>query len=616
MSHFRHLFPLTLMAVAVPFAAHARSMATEKPPTASSARDSAQRGINYLSRATAEWSSTNKCYGCHVQAVTMEALSVGKHHQYTVPAADFSVIKNSLLNHDGGARGPNGLWHSSFPRTARTFGGAALARYDRYVDGEMTDDLFRISRQLLEYQQKDGSVTGDHQSAPVTTGVMQATYQAMQTWRQAYARSADNVWLAPIQRAERWMQDTSARWDALDGSVYLQDINYALLGLTAAGVSRSEETASRIIRHLVSHQNADGGWGFNKGSSDAYATGQTVHALRMGGMGEQDRSVARGIQWLVQHQQRDGGWGGGGSGKAEAMWAVLGMVSVDVMTVAVQGIDDGSKVRGVHEIMVNTKDNQGGKTKKVTIYVDDVKVQEGTEGVLKWTWDTKGLTTGSHIVDAVATNDRGQTSRRRIMVYAGDVFITQLGTRSEPGATQFTFRNLGRPEDAGSIRVRIHQVGKAATGETLVHEQTLPSAPGAGAASWSGMNRSGTAQPSGSYRVEVAFLNAKGISLQKEESVFWHGSEEQMNQERAQVRGRLSLPGAAAAPAANTRVELVDDLGAVVQSTVTTEEGEYRFKNVEDGKYKVRVRKDGFKGEDAPVNAKKAEESKASISLH
>ena len=31
-----------------------------------------------------------------------------------------------------------------------------------------------------------------HQSYPVTTGVLQATFQAAQTWRQAYARTAND----------------------------------------------------------------------------------------------------------------------------------------------------------------------------------------------------------------------------------------------------------------------------------------------------------------------------------------------------------------------------------------------------------------------------------------
>ena len=50
----------------------------------------------------------------------------------------------------------------------------------------------------------------------------------------------------------------------------------------------------------------------------------------------------------------------------------------------------------------------------------------------------------------------------------------------------------------------------------------------------------------------------------------------------------------AIAGSANTLVELVDNAGRVVQSTHTTDQGNYRFKTVNRGKYRVRVRKDGF----------------------
>src|SRR5439155_12126619 len=102
-----------------------------------------------------------------------------------VTQAQLQGVVDGILKLPGGARGPDGLTHPGYPRTARTFGASAFARYDAYVDQKLTDDLLKVARQLLAYQQADGSVQGDHQSYPVTTGVMQATFQAMQTWRQS-----------------------------------------------------------------------------------------------------------------------------------------------------------------------------------------------------------------------------------------------------------------------------------------------------------------------------------------------------------------------------------------------------------------------------------------------
>src|SRR3712207_8587987 len=52
-------------------------------------------------------------------------------------------------------------------------------------------------------------------------GPMQATYQAMQTWRQAYARTADDAWLAPIRRAEDFIARKAASWEGKPEGVYL-----------------------------------------------------------------------------------------------------------------------------------------------------------------------------------------------------------------------------------------------------------------------------------------------------------------------------------------------------------------------------------------------------------
>src|SRR4051812_25149391 len=64
-----------------------------KPAARSSAdapdvRRTAQLGLDYLTSSAQRWTEEHKCFGCHVQAVAMEALAVGTHHQYSVPAKD------------------------------------------------------------------------------------------------------------------------------------------------------------------------------------------------------------------------------------------------------------------------------------------------------------------------------------------------------------------------------------------------------------------------------------------------------------------------------------------------------------------------------------------------
>ena len=314
-------------------------------------RHAAQRGLGYLAKASNQWTQEHNCFGCHVQAVTLEALSVGKHHQYDVTPKDLASMVKAL------EMGVTAGGHT----TGVAFQGQAWARYDEWIDAQHTSDLLRYAEELKNLQAEDGSIPDDDARLPVTGGVMHTTYQAMQTWRQAYARTANDRWLPPMRRAERYL---AKRSDALAGQkgAYLQDLNFALLGLVAAGVGPAEAPSMKMQKALLSRQNQDGGWGLEPGTSDALATGQTLYALKRAGHSDAESAVQRGTKWLTQHQGSDGAWrtvhsGQGGAEKGEGMWAVLGLVSMDVMTVAVKGLTDGAHVTDAMTIDVDARDN-------------------------------------------------------------------------------------------------------------------------------------------------------------------------------------------------------------------------------------------------------------------
>ena len=86
----------------------------------------------------------------------------------------------------------------------------------------------------------------------------------------------------------------------------IQNINFALLGLIAAGVGPSEESALRLQKLLLARQNQDGGWGLDRAKSDALATGQTLYALKLAGHTDGEPAVARGARWLAGKQGADG----------------------------------------------------------------------------------------------------------------------------------------------------------------------------------------------------------------------------------------------------------------------------------------------------------------------
>src|SRR5262249_61329947 len=64
--------------------------------------------------------------------------------------------------------------------------------YDALLRDDLREDLLRTAEELLKFQQQDGRILVGWTNGPVGAGEIQATYQATQTWRQAYARSADD----------------------------------------------------------------------------------------------------------------------------------------------------------------------------------------------------------------------------------------------------------------------------------------------------------------------------------------------------------------------------------------------------------------------------------------
>ena len=120
--------------------------------------------------------------------------------------------------------------------------------------------------------------------------------------------------------------------------------------------------------------------------------------------------------------------------------------------------------------------------------------------------------------------------------------------------------------------------------------------------SWDGKDEKKAQLPRGRYLAKVSFKDAKGALRQTEQALFLHDSDRVQRETYGEVEGNLKL-GALGIGSSNTFVDLVDDDGKVIQSARSTEQGNYRFKNVTPGKYKVRARKEGYAPREAPVSA-------------
>jgi squalene cyclase len=86
-----------------------------------------------------------------------------------------------------------------------------------------------------------------------------------------------------------------------------QDEAFKLLGLVWVNARRAELATQ--AKRVIALQRPDGGWAqLPAMSSDAYATGQALYALRASGMSPQDGAYQRGVAHLVRTQLENGTW--------------------------------------------------------------------------------------------------------------------------------------------------------------------------------------------------------------------------------------------------------------------------------------------------------------------
>ena len=173
-------------------------------------------------------------------------------------------------------------------------------------------------------------------------------------------------------------------------------------------------------------------------------------------MTDQNKVIRDGTKWLIKYQEESGGWSRSSSGseKGEAMWAVLGLVSTDVLTINLAGLRRGQHVSGVNTLSINAKDNGGSGVLKVEIAVDDLPVAGSCSDKVDFAWNTEDLDDGIHTLAVKATNKAGQASTRRWIVYAGNTFLTNVGTKFDGDGTKISYRDIA-PD---SMKRKVEQI--------------------------------------------------------------------------------------------------------------------------------------------------------------
>jgi hypothetical protein len=137
---------------------------------------------------------------------------------------------------------------------------------------------------------------------------------------------------------------------------------------------------------------------------------------------------------------------------------------------------------------------------------------------------------------------------------------------------------------------------------------------GASGASGASRETGGTREASEDQRftAELAYVDDAGRARHEVDLPFVHLDPSVLAQRFGQVAGRIDF---AEEDMEGATVELVDERGNVVRQTQSTRSGRYRFQGVDQGNYRVRVRRRGLGVREAEVQAAPAQAVDADLSF-
>jgi hypothetical protein len=269
-----------------------------KAAPARTAGEAAQTALALLQRSSTEFFKQSGCVGCHHQPIATAAYSVARGHAVTGD-------ENANKSHIAMMNAENVRVRELNVELAEPGGATDVPAYVLFSLGVARQPADSKTDAAVVYlsaaQHRDGTWRMEGVSrAPIQEGTIGRTTLAARAL-QLYALPArKDEFDARIARARDWMLEAHAATN--------DDFAMQVLGLHWTGAS---ETKVRSIgRVLIGQQRPDGGWAQNPNlASDAYATGETLWALREAGVLDvADAAYKRGVKFLLDNQFEDGSW--------------------------------------------------------------------------------------------------------------------------------------------------------------------------------------------------------------------------------------------------------------------------------------------------------------------
>lgn len=268
----------------------------ESPDPAPSARAAIARATPLLQRTDVTFMQKSGCVSCHNNSFHQMALAALREQRVDF---DRDIARSQLeaIGRYAAASRERYLQGISIAGESDTTSYilAGLAA-ESFPANAATDAMARFLRGA---QEADGSWRLDASRPPIESSRFEVTAVSLRALAVYAPAPRREIYRASIRRAVSWLQSTPPESN--------EDRVFQILGIVWAG--EKPERVRKMGDALIATQRADGGWSqISTLSSDAYATGQALVALRTAGVSPRDPAYQRGIKFLLSTQMKDGSW--------------------------------------------------------------------------------------------------------------------------------------------------------------------------------------------------------------------------------------------------------------------------------------------------------------------
>lgn len=267
------------------------------PPKPEVIHAAVAKALPLILKSTGEYPESRDCFSCHHQAVPVLALSSAKERGFAIPPGAISDpvelteadLRGSIESYRKGVGQGGGVTRAGYAMLTLEFGGTK--------PDDMTD---AVTEYLLKKDETLDHWRGSSDRPPSEASEFTATYLALRALA-AYGKGGQRDRIdARVTKARHWLRAASPK--------DTEDRVFRLLAMKAA--SSPEDLIRKAAGDLLVTRRDDGGWSqLDGGTSDAYATGSALVALRWAGRLATDSPAYRGgLRFLIADQREDGSW--------------------------------------------------------------------------------------------------------------------------------------------------------------------------------------------------------------------------------------------------------------------------------------------------------------------